>query len=215
MAHLLERYDLDAHDIGELFDYLRGRNNLPDKQTDNCCECNGRVLLNPESGDYVCEECGVVQPGRVYYVDCWDDQERITIAPREGYKPIHHWHERLAQYHLQETSIRPEHWGIICKELGVARPKTLTKETIRLVLRSVKLQRYNKNWLQIIYRLTGYKPPPLHQRDLLTLDRIFEGVCVPFDLFKPKGSGTASCTSTLRSSSCPQLSTSTHRTKST
>jgi hypothetical protein len=51
----------------------------------------------------------------------------------------------------------------------------------------VKLQRYNENWLQIIYRLTGYKPPQLCKRDLLLLDTIFEGVCVPFGLFKPKG----------------------------
>jgi hypothetical protein len=34
----------------------------------------------------------------------------------------------------------------------------------------VKLQRHTENWLQIIYWLTGYKPPQLNQRDLLLLD---------------------------------------------
>jgi hypothetical protein len=51
----------------------------------------------------------------------------------------------------------------------------------------VKLQRYNENWLQIIYRLTGYKPLQLSQRDLLMLDTIFNGVCLPFDVLKPQG----------------------------
>jgi hypothetical protein len=51
----------------------------------------------------------------------------------------------------------------------------------------VKLQRYNENWLQIIHRLTGYKPPPLSQRDLLLLHTIFQGVIVPFYIFKPEG----------------------------
>jgi hypothetical protein len=50
----------------------------------------------------------------------------------------------------------------------------------------VKLQRYNENWLQIIYRLTSYKPPALSQSELMYLDTIFEGVCGPFVLFKPR-----------------------------
>jgi hypothetical protein len=188
MAHLLDAEDLDEVDIGNLFDYLKGRNNLPERRrADLCCECDGRVLLDPERGDYVCEECGVVQPGRQYYVESWEDRERIDVSPREGYKQIHHWHERLAQYHLQETAICPDHWYVICQELLSARPKALTKESLRLVLLSVKLQRNNENWLQIIHRLTGYRPPPLSQRDLLLLDTIFQGVIVPFYMFKPEG----------------------------
>jgi hypothetical protein len=185
MAHLLEADDLDENDIGELFDYLRGRSSLPDKRSERCVECRGYVVLNPEAGDYVCVECGLCQPGRAYYVECWDDQERITVGPREGYKPIHHWHERLSQYHLQESAINPEHWATILDQLLTARPKALCKETIRKILRTAKLQRYNENWLQIINRVTGYVPPRIEQNEVLLLDRIFEGVCVPFSLFKP------------------------------
>lgn len=186
MAHLLERDDLDEGDIGDLFDYLRGRSSLPDKRPSRCCECDGYVCLKPEEGDYVCMDCGLCQPGRVYYVEAWEDRERITVMPRDGYKPIHHWHERLAQYHLQETAICPAHWAVIIEALMVARPKALCKETLRRALRSVKLQRYNENWLQIINRITGYVPPPLEHNELLLLDRVFEGMHQPFSLFKPE-----------------------------
>ena len=187
MAHLLDKEDLDEGDMGDLFDYLRGRSSLPDKRSDKCIECGGHVLLNPESADYVCVDCGICQPGRAYYVECWEDHERITVPPREGYKPIHHWHERLAQYHLQESAICPAHWSQILEVLMVTRPKHLSKETLRRALRTAKLQRYNENWLQIINRITGYVPPALEPREMLLLDRIFEGVSEPFRLFKAPG----------------------------
>jgi hypothetical protein len=66
MAHLLEHAELDE-DIGTLFDYLHGRNNLPKRRPDFCCECDGRVLLDAQGGIYVCEECAVVQPDMAYY----------------------------------------------------------------------------------------------------------------------------------------------------
>jgi hypothetical protein len=135
----------------------------------------------------VCEACGVVQQ-RVLYADCWDDRERITVSQcREGYKPIHHWHERLSQYHLMETSICVEDWSTIVDALLVAKPKALCKETLRRVLRSVKLQRYNENWLQIINRITGYRPPGIGNDELERLDLMFEGTQVPFGMFKPDG----------------------------
>lgn len=187
MAHLLEKDpgELSADDMRELFDYLRGVPVDAQRRTDACAECKGyNVLLNEELGHYSCADCGVVQSWS-YYVESWDDQERITVRPRDGYKPIHHWHERMAQYHLQETPICAEHWGAILAALRAAKPRALCKETLRRVLRSIKLQRYNENWLQIIHRLTGYRPPPLHPAELQTLDVIFEGMIEPFRHFKP------------------------------
>ncbi len=188
MAHLLDCDNLDENDIGELFAYLRRDAHADDaaaeRPVDRCCECDGHVVLDPERADYICVACGVVQPGRAYYVDCWEDRERITCGPREGYKRIHHLHERLAQYHLQESTICPEHWGRIVDALQLAKPRALCKEGLRKVLRSVKLQRYNENWLQIINRLTGYVPPRLSPAEMRMLDTIFNGIFKPFALFK-------------------------------
>ena len=189
MAHLLDRdaADLDAEEMRELFDYLRGATEPPPRRSDTCSECASvNVYLDPELGEYTCHSCGIVQAHK-YYVECWDDHERLTVRPRDGYKPIHHWHERMAQYALQETAIGPEHWCLILGALRAAKPKALCKETLRRVLRSVRLQRYNENWLQIIYRITGYRPPPLLAHELRLLDTIFEGLYTPFMLFKPEG----------------------------
>lgn len=186
MAHLLEAEELDELGMEHLFDYLRGRSLKPERRSNTCLHCNGDVVLDPEGGFYVCVSCGVVVNGRAYYVDSWDDQDRCTVPPREGYKPIHHWHERIAQYHLEETRICAADWMAIVEALLLARPKQLCKETIRKILRGIRLQRYNENWLQIINRVTGYVPPRLLQNELILLDKVFDGVCAPFHLFKSK-----------------------------
>ena len=206
MAHLVDAdHDLfDEDDIASLFDHLRGGpprsprgpgrpgdlSEVPRRDPDQCVECGRRVELYVEEADYVCTGCGLVQPHVHYYAECWEDHERADTrggAAREGYKPIHHWHERIAQYHLQETAIVARDWVRILDGLLAARPPELTKESLRRVLRSVRLQRYNENWLQIIHRLTGYRPPPLRPEEVRVLDACFEGLQEPFRIFKPPG----------------------------
>ena len=188
LADLAVRAEDDAFALRQLFDRLRGDAGGPARRHDRCVECaRDSISCDEENGCWVCEACGVVQE-RVLYADCWDDRERITVSQcREGYKPIHHWHERLSQYHLMETSIGVDDWSAIVDALLSAKPKALCKETLRRVLRSVKLQRYNENWLQIINRITGYRPPMIRNDELEQLDLMFEGTQVPFGMFKPDG----------------------------
>lgn len=180
MAHLLEREDtLDHAEMDELWDYLRGGHvSAPARRRPNhCVECSGYVLSDDVRGYDVCSGCGVVQPDSQHFVSEFVDTERCS-PPREGYKPIHHFHERLAQYHILETSIGWEHWLRICTALrGTA---SLDKEHLRHVLRPLGLQRYNENWLQIIHRLTGYQPPSLSSEECETLDTMFTAVHEPF-----------------------------------
>lgn len=169
-----------------LFDYLHNRPSVPERGPRGCGECGGDVEWDDDHAYNICTECGLVQPDILppSTESCWDDQERICIWAREGYRPIHHWHERMAQYHLQESRICGEHWGIILGALRDAKPQALCKETIRRLLRSVKLQRYNENWLQIMYRVTGHMPPAIDPGEMDMLDTVFEGIAAPFRLFK-------------------------------
>lgn len=198
MAHLLDRADLDEDEIAELFAYLRGapggdgRTASARRRGDACVACGGYILHDVEAGAYVCDACGLVQGGPVYMVT-FEDRERLdgldeNLEPtRDSYKPIHHWHERLAQYHLQETRIANADWASILARLIELKPECLSKESIRRLLRSLALQRYNENWLQIINRVTGYRPPQLLSSELCMLDACFEAVAVPFSIFKPQG----------------------------
>jgi len=191
MAHLVDREgSLDEDEIGALWDYLRG--NGPPVHTDlrrpnHCVECRGYLISDTERGCDVCAECGVVQPDSQHFVDTFDDRDRATQRPREGYKPIHHWHERLAQYHLQESPICHKDWARICQALHARGDDRLDKERLRTLLRSLRLERYNENWLQILQRLTGYTPPPLDGEELELLDTLFIAVHEPFRLFKGTG----------------------------
>jgi hypothetical protein len=170
----------------QLFDYLHHRDRVPERGPSGCRECGGCVGWDDDHACDICQDCGLVQPGCLPPSNdcCFDDQERISIWAREGYRPIHHWHERMAQYHLQESRICGEHWGIILGALRAAKPAALCKETIRRLLRSVKLQRYNENWLQIIHRVTGHIPPAIDPAEMDLLDTVFEGIAAPFRLFK-------------------------------
>ena len=185
MAHLLDAEYMDEDDIGRLLDYVRVTASEPRRRSDRCSECAGPVSLDAEAGDYVCTACGLVQADCRYYVECWEDTERITVAPREGYKPIHHWHERLTQYHLQESCICVEHWAQILEAIAAQKLTVLSKESIRKLLRSIKLQRYNENWLQIMNRLCNYVPPKLSHTEVMFMDRVFDGVCAAFVVFRP------------------------------
>jgi hypothetical protein len=189
MAHLLHCQDLDDADMEALFDYLYHRDRVPERRSRGCGECGGGVEWDDVHAYNICADCGLVQPDILppSADSCWDDQERISVWAREGYRPIHHWHERMAQYHLQESRICGEHWGIILGALRTAKPAALCKETIRRLLRSVKLQRYNENWLQIVHRITGHMPPAIDPAEMHLLDTVFEGIAAPFRLFKQKG----------------------------
>jgi len=194
MAHLVaaDHAQLSSDDMDALFAYLRhgahGAEPEPvHRGRDDCMHCGGYVLLDVETADNVCEACGVVQPWKFYEGDSAEDMERIDTYIREGYKPIHHWHERIAQYHLQESPIQSADWVRILDGLLQAKPAELSKESLRRVLRSVKLQRFNENWLQIIHRLTGYVPPRISQEEQMVLDACFEGLAEPFKHFKPTG----------------------------
>ena len=189
MAHLLHCTDLDDADMETLFDYLHHRDGVPERRPRGCGECGGLGQWDDINAYNICEGCGLVQDSVLPPSNeaGWDDQERISIWHREGYRPIHHWHERMAQYHLQESRICGEHWGIILGALRAAKPAALCKETIRRLLRSVKLQRYNENWLQIMHRVTGHIPPAIDPAEMEMLDTVFVGIAAPFRLFKQQG----------------------------
>jgi len=194
MAHLVaaDHANLSADDMDALFAYLRHGTQRAEPEPvhrgrEGCVHCGGYVLLDVETADYVCESCCVVQPWKHYDGDAAEDAERVDTYVREGYKPIHHWHERIAQYHLQESAIQPADWVRILDGLLQAKPAELSKESLRRVLRSVKLQRFNENWLQIIHRLTGYVPPRITAEEQRVLDTCFEGLAEPFKQFKAQG----------------------------
>jgi hypothetical protein len=104
-----------------------------------------------------------------------------------NYKRIHHFHERLSQLVLAETSIPKHDMLCIARALCANGPTTITKDSVRKVLRPLKMQRYIERWLQIIYRLTGQRPPHISDRLVMQLDVLFVELQRPFDVMKCEG----------------------------
>ena len=135
-----------------------------------------------EAGARVCDDCGVVQPGNIIFEHMFG---RRLSCKSSNYKRIHHWHERISQMLIMESRIAPEHMVAIAERLLDGSHATISKDTIRSVLRSLKLQVYIEKWLQIIERCTGIVPPCPGPTILMQLDQQFMEIEKPFLDTKP------------------------------
>ena len=101
-----------------------------------------------------------------------------------NYKRIHHWHERISQLLLMESRIPDAEMLQIGSRLLSGEYAVINKDTIRAVLRSLKMQPYIEKYLQIIHRVTGIAPPVPGQALCRQLDALFMDLQTPFDSAK-------------------------------
>ena len=81
---------------------------------------------------------------------------------------------------IMESRIPPQHMVAIGERLLCGSHATISKDTIRSVLRSLNLQVYIEKWLQIIERCTGIHPPCPGPSILSRLDQQFIEIEKPF-----------------------------------
>lgn len=186
MQHTLYTED----DIAALFLEMHGALDLENQQKRaqrnvyRCVACDSTALqtISPAAPP-VCEACGAEQPG-VWFGD--NAAEPCNIS-KTNYKRIHHWHERISQLLLQESAIPDDKFAQIALCVASSKLDVLNKDTVRKVLRSLKMQTYIEKWLQIIYRLTRVAPPTPSTGILKRLDDLFSELQVPFEVCKAAG----------------------------
>ena len=151
-------------------------------QADACSHCCSVHTLHEDrlEGHWVCTLCATVQHHIVFGVD-WD----ATDMQISNYKRIHHWHERISQLLLTESTIPPESMHAIHTAIRESNATCLNKGVIRAVLRSLNMQVYIEKWLQIMWSFTGQQPPRLPTAILIELDRRFLMLQHPFNTLKP------------------------------
>jgi hypothetical protein len=175
-------------DYFRIADELRGAALPGGHTTDDRAHCDGLTCHNCGSeylvtsyaeGDYVCAACAFVQPVAVheYALQCF--------RPGSNYKRIHHWHERVSQLQLLESAISDKEFDTIEKAIFATGVERIDKTLIRSVLRPLKLQKYIEKWLQIMWRITGERPPQLSDEECCQMDGLFIAIQVPFQHFKP------------------------------
>ena len=128
--------------------------------------------------------CRTIRHLSVFYETMYGS---VITYRSSNYKRIHHFHERLSQLVLSETNIPKQDMLCIARALCANGPTTITKDSIRKVLRPLKMQRYIERWLQIIYRLTGERPPHISDLLIQQLDVLFVELQRPFDVMKQEG----------------------------
>lgn len=146
-----------------------------------CTSCNSaRLVTSYAQGDYVCYDCALVQEVGIF------QNAPLSHRPSSNYKRIHHWHERISQMQLNESAIPAHEFCQIAAAIRDAGYTKLNKPVIRQVLRTLKLQKYIEKWLQIIWAMTGLRPPLLTAKQIARLDVLFVAMQVPFTYFKPE-----------------------------
>lgn len=146
----------------------------------NCREC--RLSYNCADSSYpgstVCDDCGAIQPGLVYYETMYGHDLPTKTS---NYKRIHHWHERISQLLLCESAIPPHQMLQIAEKLCDGTYTVISKHAVRAVLRSLNMQQYIEKWLQIIYRITNIAPPAPGVALVRNLDDMFIKLQEPFE----------------------------------
>lgn len=132
----------------------------------------------------VCSECAAVQESTFGQLDAQYYPARRSSS---NYKRIHHWHERISQLFLCESTIPDDQFLQIAERLLDGSHAVINKDVIRGVLRSLNMQLYIEKWLQIIQRITGIEPPIPGGQLLMSLDACFMELQRPFAACKVDG----------------------------
>ena len=183
-------FDLALSDLDYLLEQRHAGTDV-ECANNSTCMCGARDFHyagsgSPWPGSLLCTRCGCVQNSSVpvFYETMYGS---FLTCRSSNYKRIHHFHERLSQLVLGETNIPKHDMLCIARALCANGPTTITKDSVRKVLRPLKMQRYIERWLQIIYRLTGQRPPHISDMLVQQLDVLFVELQRPFDVMKCEG----------------------------
>jgi hypothetical protein len=183
-------YDQQLLDLvfADLDDLLAAERPVASEFCGICVSCGGARLTYAGSGtshpgSLVCDSCGVVQPGVVFYETMYGNDYTHKSS---NYKRIHHWHERISQLLLMESQIPYDQMLAIAEKLCDGTHSVINKDTVRAVLRSLNMQLYIEKWLQIIFRVTRIAPPIPGNILVHKLDEMFQSLQEPFDCFRIK-----------------------------
>ena len=183
MAYDQQLLDMVFDDLDHL---LAAERPVACESRSNCIACGGARLdyagsSSSHPGSLVCDHCGVVQPGLVFYESMYGRD----LARRSGnYKRIHHWHERVSQLLLLESEIPHDQMLAIAQKLCDGTYTVINKDAVRAVLRSLNMQLYIEKWLQIIFRVTRIAPPIPGNLLIHKLDEMFQSLQEPFNCFR-------------------------------
>ena len=155
---------------------------------DSCIKCSIEMLLNNNTGQLTCPNCGFIEN---IIVD--SDKPSFKEPPKEMtsfcYKRINHLNEFLAQFQAKETTDIPESvYNDIIMEIKKERIKNMaviTPEKMRTILKKIKKNDYYEHIPYIINQLNGLPAPVIAPEIEEIIRGMFKAIQIPFEKYCP------------------------------
>ena len=155
---------------------------------DTCMMCNIEMLLNNNTGQLTCPNCGFIEN---IIVD--SDKPSFKEPPKEMtsfcYKRINHLNEFLAQFQAKETTDIPESvYNDIIMEIKKERIKNMaviTPDKMRTILKKIKKNDYYEHIPYIINQLNGLPAPVIAPEIEEIIRGMFKAIQIPFEKYCP------------------------------
>lgn len=169
--------------------YINTSNDSKNKNYfDKCIKCSIEMLLNNNSGQLTCPNCGYIEN---IIVD--SDKPSFKEPPKEMtsfcYKRINHLNEFLAQFQAKETTDIPETvYNDIIVEIKKERIKNMsliTPDKMRTILKKIKKNDYYEHIPYIINQLNGLPPPVIAPEIEEIIRGMFKAIQIPFEKYCP------------------------------
>ena len=169
--------------------YINTTNDSKNKNYfDKCIKCSIEMLLNNNSGQLTCPNCGYIEN---IIVD--SDKPSFKEPPKEMtsfcYKRINHLNEFLAQFQAKETTDIPETvYNDIIVEIKKERIKNMsliTPDKMRIILKKIKKNDYYEHRPYIINQLNGLPPPVIAPEIEEIIRGMFKAIQIPFEKYCP------------------------------
>ena len=169
--------------------YINTTNDSKNKNYfDKCIKCSIEMLLNNNSGQLTCPNCGYIEN---IIVD--SDKPSFKEPPKEMtsfcYKRINHLNEFLAQFQAKETTDIPETvYNDIINEIKKERIKNMaliTPDKMRIILKKIKKNDYYEHIPYIINQLNGLPAPVIAPEIEEIIRGMFKAIQIPFEKYCP------------------------------
>jgi hypothetical protein len=154
-----------------------------------CSLCDTYMIISKNNDFFVCISCGALEPLMINIDSCCGSQNE-TYSKSSIYQRKNHFKEWLNKIQAKERiEISTETLDKINAEirnLNITDLTTLNIDTIRKILKKLKLTKYYEHAFHIIYILNGKSPISLTPNIEKDLIRYFKQIEEPFRKFKKR-----------------------------
>ena len=154
----------------------------------HCPECKSTKIMIDNLDNYTCQECGMVEPF-IGENQTYKEEQSREFKSEYPYSRENHFREWINQFQGRENTFIPnevlEQIRYEFKKMRITELSQITQDSVRKILKKLKLNKYYEHAPFITANITG-KPPPQIEDDMEDqLIQMFKIIQEPFRKNKP------------------------------